>query len=102
MRRIITTAVVAFCLAAIAWGAAAQEMKEAVDLYNGAATSFKQNPQQAVADLQKSIAICEALNSEESGKLANSARKLLPDAYFYLAQELYKKQKTKESLKIRA
>ena len=97
MRRIITTAVVAFCLAAIAWGAAAQEMKEAVDLYNGAATSFKQNPQQAVADLQKSIAICEALNSEESGKLANSARKLLPDAYFYLAQELYKKQKTKES-----
>ena len=97
MRRIITTAVVAFCLAAFAWGAAAQEMKEAVDLYNGAATSFKQNPQQAVADLQKSIAICEALNSEESGKLANSARKLLPDAYFYLAQELYKKQKTKES-----
>ena len=97
MRRIITTTVVAFCLAAIAWGAAAQEMKEAVDLYNGAATSFKQNPQQAVADLQKSIAICEALNSEESGKLANSARKLLPDAYFYLAQELYKKQKTKES-----
>jgi len=72
-------------------------MKEAVDLYNGAATSFKQNPQQAVADLQKSIEICEALNSEESGKLANSARKLLPDAYFYLAQELYKKQKTKES-----
>ena len=97
MRRIITTAVVAFCLAAFAWGAAAQEMKEAVDLYNGAATSFKQNPQQAVADLQKSIEICEALNSEESGKLANSARKLLPDAYFYLAQELYKKQKTKES-----
>lgn len=97
MRRIITTAVVAFCLAAIAWGAAAQEMKEAVDLYNGAATSFKQNPQQAVADLQKSIAICEALNSEESGKLASSARKLLPDAYFYLAQDLYKKQKTKES-----
>ena len=97
MRRIITTTVVAFCLAAIAWGAAAQEMKEAVDLYNGAATSFKQNPQQAVADLQKSIEICEALNSEESGKLANSARKLLPDAYFYLAQELYKKQKTKES-----
>ena len=97
MRRIITTAVVAFCLAAFAWGAAAQEMKEAVDLYNGAATSFKQNPQQAVADLQKSIKICEALNSEESGKLANSARKLLPDAYFYLAQELYKKQKTKES-----
>ena len=97
MRRIITTAVVAFCLAAFAWGAAAQEMKEAVDLYNGAATSFKQNPQQAVADLQKSIAICEALNSEESGKLANSARKLLPDAYFYLAQDLYKKQKTKES-----
>ena len=76
MRRIITTAVVAFCLAAFAWGAAAQEMKEAVDLYNGAATSFKQNPQQAVADLQKSIEICEALNSEESGKLANSARKL--------------------------
>ena len=97
MRRIITTAVVAFCLAAFAWGAAAQEMKEAVDLYNGAATSFKQNPQQAVADLQKSIEICEALNSEESGKLANSARKLLPDAYFYLAQDLYKKQKTKES-----
>ena len=97
MRRIITTTVVAFCLAAIAWGAAAQEMKEAVDLYNGAATSFKQNPQQAVADLQKSIEICEALNSEESGKLANSARKLLPDAYFYLAQDLYKKQKTKES-----
>ena len=97
MRRIITTAVVAFCLAAFAWGAAAQEMKEAVDLYNGAATSFKQNPQQAVADLQKSIEICKALNSEESGKLANSARKLLPDAYFYLAQELYKKQKTKES-----
>lgn len=97
MRRIITTTVVAFCLAAIAWGAAAQEMKEAVDLYNGAATSFKQNPQQAVADLQKSIAICEALNSEESSKLASSARKLLPDAYFYLAQDLYKKQKTKES-----
>ena len=97
MRRIITTAVVAFCLAAIAWGAAAQEMKEAVDLYNGAATSFKQNPQQAVADLQKSITICEALNSEESSKLASSARKLLPDAYFYLAQDLYKKQKTKES-----
>ena len=72
MRRIITTTVVAFCLAAIAWGAAAQEMKEAVDLYNGAATSFKQ-------------------------KLASSARKLLPDAYFYLAQDLYKKQKTKES-----
>ena len=97
MRRIITTTVVAFCLAAIAWGAAAQEMKEAVDLYNGAATSFKQNPQQAVADLQKSITICEALNSEESSKLASSARKLLPDAYFYLAQDLYKKQKTKES-----
>ena len=97
MRRIITTTVVAFCLAAFAWGAAAQGMKEAVDLYNGAATSFKQNPQQAVADLQKSIEICEALNSEESGTLATAARKLLPDAYFYLAQDLYKKQKTEES-----
>ena len=97
MRRIRTTTVVAFCLAAFAWGAAAQGMKEAVDLYNGAATSFKQNPQQAVADLQKSIEICEALNSEESGTLATAARKLLPDAYFYLAQDLYKKQKTEES-----
>ena len=97
MRRIITTTVVAFCLAAFAWSAAAQGMKEAVDLYNGAATSFKQNPQQAVADLQKSIEICEALNSEESGTLATAARKLLPDAYFYLAQDLYKKQKTEES-----
>lgn len=85
------------CLTAITLGATAQEMKQAVDLYNSAATTFKQNPQKASDDLKKSIEICQTLNTDESNKLMSNAKKVLPDVYFYLAQDLYKKKQTKES-----
>lgn len=95
--RKLGTIVVLFCLAAGVWSATAQEMKEAVDLYNGAATTLKQNPKQAVENLNKSIEMCKAIGDDEANKLMGSAKKVLPDAYFFYAQELYKKQQINES-----
>lgn len=84
-------------IAAAARSVSAQEMKVAVDLYNGAATTFKQKPQEAVDNLKKCVEMCKALGTEEAINLENTAKKLLPDAYFYLAQELYKQTKINES-----
>ena len=95
--RKLRTIVVLFCLAAGVWSATAQEMKEAVDLYNGAATTLKQNPKQAVENLNKSIEMCKAIGDDEANKLMGSAKKVLPDAYFFYAQELFKKQQINES-----
>lgn len=96
MRR-IATLVIMLCLAAAGQGVSAQEMKAAVDLYNGAATTFKQKPREAVDNLKKCIEMCQTLGTDEAANLEGTAKKLLPDAYFYLAQELYKQAKIDES-----
>ena len=47
----------------------AQEMKEAADLYNAAATTYKQNPAEALKSVQQSIAICDQLDTDEAKEL---------------------------------
>lgn len=96
MRKIAIILTAIFLTAAVQ-SIAAQEMKAAVDLYNGAATTMKQKPQEAVDNLNKCIEMCKALGTDEASNLENSAKKVLPDAYFFLAQSLYKQLKISES-----
>lgn len=95
--RKITTLLILLCLAAPLQRVAAQDMKTAADLYNRTVTTFKEKPGEAVDNLNKCIEICESLGTDEAKGLEKRARTLLPDAYFYLAQELYKQRKINES-----
>lgn len=76
----------------------AQDMKRASELYNGAVSGYKQNPQKAVNDLNEVLSITSKLEDEEAKKLAKSANLLMPKAYFFLAQVHYKAKKLDASV----
>lgn len=76
----------------------AQEMKEAADLYNAAATSYKQTPVEALKSVQQSIAICNQLDSDESKELKAKALSIVPRIHVEVGKILYKQQKIEECL----
>lgn len=76
----------------------AQEMREAVELYNNAAKNFQKEPQQAQSELYKCIEICKELPTDEAEKLRGQAEKLIPRTQFEIARALYAQKKTKESI----
>lgn len=76
----------------------AQEMKEAVDLYNGAAQTFKKDPAKALEDFTKCISICDQLDTDESKELRGRAEKLLPRTHFEIGRKLYGQSKVKETI----
>ncbi len=79
-------------------GVQAQDMKEAADLYNGAAKTYKQNPHEALKSAQKSIDICTKLDSEESKELKAKGIKMLPLVYVEISKSYYKQGKGDESI----
>lgn len=75
-----------------------QEMKDAADLYNGAATTFQKSPAKAAADLEKCITFCEQINTDESNELMARAKTLLPRVHFQHAKLLFSKGNVNESI----
>ncbi len=72
--------------------AKAQSMKEAVDLYNKAGQELKKKPEQAIAKLEKCIAMASGLKTAEAKDLGDRAQKMLPKAYHNHAKFLYMKK----------
>ncbi|MGE0077707.1 MAG: tetratricopeptide repeat protein [Bacteroidales bacterium] len=68
-----------------------QTMKEAVDAYNSAATTYKQDPKSALENLNKAIQICEQLG-EEGTEVKTNSESLTPSVYFELAMSSYKQK----------
>ena len=68
-----------------------QTMKEAVDAYNSAATTYKQDPKAALDNLNKAIQICEQLG-EEGIEVKTNSQGIIPSVYFELAMSLYKQK----------
>ncbi|MGD9977503.1 MAG: tetratricopeptide repeat protein [Bacteroidales bacterium] len=68
-----------------------QTMKEAVDAYNSAATTYKQDPKAALDNLNKAIQMCEQLGEEGSEVKVNS-ESLIPKVYFEMAMLQYKQK----------
>mgnify|MGYP000848186941 CR=1 FL=1 len=68
-----------------------QTMKEAVDAYNGAATTYKQDPKAALDNLNKAIQICEQLG-EEGVEVKTNSENLIPSVYFEIAMAQYKQK----------
>ena len=79
-------------------GVQAQEMKEAADLYNGAAKSYKQNPQEALKSATQSIAICKQLDTDESKELKAKGLKMLPLIHVEISKLYYKQGKGDASI----
>lgn len=79
-------------------GVQAQDMKEAADLYNGAAKSYKQNPQEALKSATKSIEICTKLNTDESKELKSRGIKMIPKIHVEISKVYYRQGKVNESL----
>ena len=68
----------------------AQEMKEAVDLYNFAAQNFKTESAKALEQLKQCEALCEKIEGEEVGDLKSKVQKLYPMIYFEVAKVEYR------------
>lgn len=68
----------------------AQEMKEAVDLYNFAAQNFKTESAKALDQLKQCEALCEKIEGEEVGDLKSKVQKLYPMIYFEVAKVEYR------------
>lgn len=83
-------AVLILFLALTPFLAYAQEMKEAADLYNAAAKSYKENPTEALKSAEKAIQICTKINDEEANKLKGQALILVPLAHIELGKKLFK------------
>ena len=79
-------------------GVQAQDMKEAADLYNGAAKTYKQKPQEALKSAQKSIEICNQLDTDESKELKAKGIKMLPLVYVEISKIYYKQGKGDECI----
>ena len=76
----------------------AQEMKEAADLYNAAAATYKQSPAEALKSVKQSIAICEALDTDESKELKAKGLSIVPRIHVEVGKKLYGQQKIEECL----
>ena len=70
----------------------AQEMKEAADLYNAAAATYKQSPAEALKSVKQSIAICEALDTDESKELKAKGLSIVPRIHVEVGKKLYGQQ----------
>jgi len=68
-----------------------QTMKEAIDAYNGAATTYKQDPKAALDSLNKAIRICEQLG-EEGIEVKTNSESLIPKTYYQLAMYNFKQK----------
>lgn len=68
-----------------------QTKKEATDIYNSAATSYKQDPKTSLDNLLKAIQICEQLG-EEGEEIKVNSESLIPKVYFEIAMVQYKKK----------
>ncbi len=68
-----------------------QTMKEAVDAYNAAATTYKQDPKAALENLNKAIQTCDQLGEEGTEVKVNS-ESLIPKVYFEMAMAAYKQK----------
>lgn len=68
-----------------------QTKKDAVDAYNSAATTYKQDPKAAIDNLLKAIEISDQLG-EDATEIKVNSESLIPKAYFELAMALYKQK----------
>lgn len=68
-----------------------QTKKDAVDAYNSAATTYKQDPKAAIDNLLKAIEISDQLG-EDAAEVKVNSESLIPKAYFELAMALYKQK----------
>lgn len=68
-----------------------QTKKEATDIYNGAATTYKQDPKTSLDNLLKAIQICEQLG-DEGEEIKINSEQLIPKVYFELAMVQYKQK----------
>lgn len=78
-----------FC--AITFNASAQTLKEATELYNSTAQTYKQDYPTGIANFNKVLEMCTAIG-EGSEEIRTNTEDLMPQVYFEYAMSLYKKK----------
>ena len=66
-----------------------QNINDAIQGYNNAATNYKQDPEKALQDIQSALQIAEQLG-EEGAEIKQKCEELIPTIYFQLAMAKYK------------
>ena len=97
-RKVLGYWLVSLLLTVPVFAVKAQEMKEAADLYNAAATTYKQNPVEALKSVQQSIAICDQLDTDESKELRAKGQSIVPRIHVEIGKKFYSQQKIDECL----
>lgn len=91
MRKTLITTLFIATFGAMCVPTNAQTVKEATQLYNTTAQSYKQDFKAGIANFNKVLEMCEAVG-EECDEIKMNTQNLIPRVYFEYAMSLYKKK----------